>query len=358
VDAALVLAGIGLTELEVWGFHDVPGPRLGRALPFFVLLALPYFWARRRPLLVCAIVMAAIVASSVARGSTEGVYLIYALAVISYTAGRYGSRRSSFAALGVLVVGYTIYSLEDHNVMHGGVADLWAAAFFGAGMLGCWLLGVWVDSRGEAAALEREAGVAVAEERSRMARELHDIVSHNLSVVVTQAAGARAAGAAEDTLEKIERSGREALVEMRRLLGVLREDASDGAALAPQPGISQLDALVANVRAAGLDVALTVDERCSALPPAVELAVYRIVQEALTNALKHAGPARVEVRVTRDGGAVRVDVVDDGAGASGESGGHGLVGMRERVAVFGGRLLAGPRAEGGFEVHATLPLAP
>jgi len=354
-----VLGGVVATEYEVWAFHDVPGPRLGRALPLFVLLAVPYFWARRRPLLVCAVVMGAVVANSFAQGSPEGFYLIYAIVVISYAGGAYGSRRSAFAALAVLCVGYTIYALEDHNVTHGKVDDLWAAAFFGVGMLGCWLLGVWVHSRRDAASLGRVAERAVAEERARMARELHDIVSHNLSVVVTQAAGARAAGTAEDTLEKIERSGREALVEMRRLLGVLRED-GDGAAIAPQPSIAELEALAANVRSTGLAVELEVDERCLELPPALGLAVYRIVQEALTNSLKHAEAAHVRVDVRRRGDGVRVEVVDDGAGvgAAPGSGGHGLVGMHERVAHFGGELRAGPRPEGGFGVEAILPVAP
>ena len=190
-----------------------------------------------------------------------------------------------------------------------------------------------------------------------MARELHDIVSHNLSVVVVQAAGARAAGGDDSTLEKIERSGREALVEMRRLLGVLREEHGGDPGLAPQPGLTELDDLVANVRRAGLAIELTLDERCREAPPAVQLAVYRIGQEALTNTLKHAGPARVHVHVRRENAALAVEVTDDGRGAgTQERGGHGLVGMRERVAMFGGDLVAGPGSDGGFVVRATLPV--
>ena len=164
-----------------------------------------------------------------------------------------------------------------------------------------------------AADLEHEAHVAVTEERARMARELHDIVSHNLSVVVLQAAGARAAGASAGTLEKIERSGREALVEMRRLLGVLREDFTD-ASLTPQPGIADIHVLAASVRAAGVPVELEVDGDYGTLPPGVELSAYRIVQEALTNVLKHAKRAHAEVRVRRDGDVLTVEVLDDGAG--------------------------------------------
>jgi signal transduction histidine kinase len=167
-----------------------------------------------------------------------------------------------------------------------------------------------------AAQLELRAAQAVADERARMARELHDIVSHNLSVVVLHAAGARASGVpAASTLEKIERSGRQALVEMRRLLGVLREP-DDQPALAPQPGIADLTALAADVRAVGLPVRLTITGDQRGLPPAVDVSAYRIVQEALTNVLKHAGPAHAEVALECGLDAVTIDVTDDGAGAA------------------------------------------
>jgi signal transduction histidine kinase len=191
-----------------------------------------------------------------------------------------------------------------------------------------------------------------------MARELHDIVSHNLSVVVVQAAGARAAGADSGALEKIERSGREALVEMRRLLGVLRDD-GDAPDPAPQPGVAQLQELATTVQAAGLRVGLRVEGPFEQLPAAVSLTVYRIVQEALTNALKHAGPATVDVNVSCTPSAVSVEVADDGRQAvqNGSKGtGHGLLGMRERVALFGGELRVGPRPSGGYAVAARLPL--
>lgn len=195
----------------------------------------------------------------------------------------------------------------------------------------------------------------------RLARELHDIVAHNLSVVVLQAAGARAQGGAVTpggALEKIERSGREALVEMRRLLGVLRGDEVD-ATVSPQPGIDELAPLIDSVRAAGLPVELSVHGDRSMLTPALELSVYRIVQEALTNALRYAGPAlaRVDVKCERDG--VTIDVSDDGRGVGGApvpSTGQGLAGMRERVAMFGGDLRTTRGPHGGFTVHASLPL--
>ena len=171
-------------------------------------------------------------------------------------------------------------------------------------LLAFWLAGVFVHARRRAAslaarsaALQRQAEQAAAAERARIARELHDIVAHHLSVIVLQAAGARASGKpAGATLEKIENSARQALDETRRLLGVLR-DPDEEAGLAPQPGIGELDALAASVRAAGLPVNLVIDGDLAALPAAVDVSVYRIVQEALTNVLKHAGPARADVTI-------------------------------------------------------------
>jgi len=214
------------------------------------------------------------------------------------------------------------------------------------------------------AAVQRRAEQAAAAERARIARELHDIVAHHLSVVVLHAAGARASGGADPaTLAEIEDSGRRALTETRRLFGVLREP-DEETGRAPQPGISELPALASSLRAAGLEVSLSIDGYHPALPPAVNVSAYRIVQEALTNVLKHAGPARAEVTVDCTDGAVTIEVTDDGRGSpaapavpgeAGVGGGQGLVGMRERVALFGGDLRAGPRPGGGFTVCARLP---
>ena len=209
------------------------------------------------------------------------------------------------------------------------------------------------------AALERQAEQATATERARIAREMHDIVAHHLSVIVLQAAGARASGRpAEATLEKIENSARQGLAETRRLLGVLR-DPDEETGLAPQPGIGDLDALAAGVRAAGLPVNLVIDGDLAALPATVDVSVYRIVQEALTNILKHAGPARADVTIGCGQDAVIIEVTDDGTAKSGHGApvnGHGLAGMRERAAVFGGELAVGPRPGGGYAVRARLPL--
>jgi signal transduction histidine kinase len=228
------------------------------------------------------------------------------------------------------------------------------------------LAGVLVRARRQAAsmaarnaALERQAEQATAAERARIAREMHDIVAHHLSVIVLQAAGARASGRpAGATLEKIENSARQALADTRRLLGVLR-DPAEQTGLAPQPGIGDLDALAASVQAAGLPVSLVIDGDLAALPATVDVSVYRIVQEALTNVLKHAGPARAGVTIDCGRDAVTIEVTDDGTAGPGHpapAGGHGLAGMRERAAVFGGELAAGPRPGGGYTVRARLPL--
>ncbi len=167
------------------------------------------------------------------------------------------------------------------------------------------------------------------------------------------------AGPPGPALEKIENSGRQALAETRRLLGVLRDTAEESG-FAPPPGVGELDALAGTVRAAGLPVNLVIDGDPAALPAAVDVSVYRIVQEALTNVLKHACPARAEVTIGCAEEAVTIEVTDNGTGAPGTqapAGGHGLAGMRERAAVFGGELCAGPRAGGGFAVTARLPLA-
>jgi signal transduction histidine kinase len=207
------------------------------------------------------------------------------------------------------------------------------------------------------------AQLAVAEERARIARELHDVVAHGLSVIAIQADGAEAAldrdpELARRPLGAIRHSAEESLAEMRRLLGVLREDGA-GAELAPQPGLAQLPALVERVRATGLPVTLQVEGTPRALPASVDLSAFRIVQEALTNVHKHATGAPATVRVSWGPDALALRVVDSGTGTGARvnGAGHGLVGMRERVKLHGGHLRAGVRPEGGFEVSVELPTA-
>jgi signal transduction histidine kinase len=204
---------------------------------------------------------------------------------------------------------------------------------------------------------------AVADERRRIARELHDVVAHHVSVMGVLATGTRRIlrrdpDAADEALGTIEETSRTALREMRRLLDVLRTDAEPAAELVPQPDLAGVAALVEQVREAGLPVTLRVDGGPVELDPGVALTVYRIVQEALTNALKHAGAATAEVRLAFGGAALTVEIVDTGRGPRPGAVpiGHGLVGMRERVALYGGSLHTGPRPGGGFRVHARMPI--
>ena len=219
------------------------------------------------------------------------------------------------------------------------------------------------ERRAELAERERDlaAREAVVEERARIARELHDAIAHDVSMMVIQAGAERRVldgerGSTREVLETVERIGRGALTEMRRLVGMLRSDAGDP--LAPQPGLNDLPMLVTRVREAGLSVELRVEGERRELPVGIELSAYRIVQEALTNALKHAGEARAAVHVRYGVDSLELEIVDDGTGAPApvSSGGHGLVGMRERVALYGGRLDAGRRPSGGFAVRVLLPI--
>jgi signal transduction histidine kinase len=219
------------------------------------------------------------------------------------------------------------------------------------------------ERRVELAQRERDVAAreAVVEERARIARELHDAIAHNVSMMVVQAGAERRVlepsnDATRDVLETIEKIGRGALTEMRRMVGMLRSDVPGP--LAPQPGLDDLATLVGQVREAGLPVELRVEGERRALPVGIELSAYRIVQEALTNALKHAGGAHAIVNVRYGAESLELEIVDDGPGVSApvSGGGHGLVGMRERVALYGGRLDAGRRASGGFAVRVLLPI--
>jgi signal transduction histidine kinase len=371
LDLSLGLTGVVLAAVAVWSVNVIgtafAGPTWLKVV-WPLLIGAPLVLRRRAPLLGLAVIWAGVSLQALIRGnSPEGLELIFALGVGSYAVAAHSTLRRALAGLAVTATGGTIYGLANHDTMSGNTGDLWADAFFATAILAAWLAGVFVRGRrgtaaqaARTAAAERQAERAVADERARMARELHDIVSHNLSVVILQAAGAQAAGSPDaGTLEKIERSGRQALVEMRRLLGVLRQpgDQPGAPGLSPQPGIADLAALTEGVRAAGLPVRLVINGDPAQLPTVVDISAYRIVQEALTNVLKHAGKASAHVSV-RCGTEVVIEVTDDGTGPPADrqnDGGHGLAGMRERVALFGGELAAGPLPAGGFAVRARLP---
>jgi signal transduction histidine kinase len=218
------------------------------------------------------------------------------------------------------------------------------------------------ERRAQIAERERDLVVreAVVEERARIARELHDVIAHHVSMIVLQAGAERRVlegkdASTREVLETVEQTGRSALTEMRRLLGMLRDDGNEP--LAPQPGLVDVATLVEQLREAGLAVELQVEGERRELPAGIELSGYRIVQEALTNALKHAGDARASVHVRYGPDSLELEIVDDGTEATRPitRGGHGLVGMRERVALYGGQIEAGRRPSGGFAVRVLLP---
>jgi len=293
---------------------------------------------------------------------------ILGLFIFPYNAGLRAPGRRGFAALPAIWVTAAAAALTDPSVVWG---DLVFPGVFGTLF---WLVGRTIASRSHLTAelheaalrageeLELDASRAVADERRRIAREMHDVVAHSVSMMVVQAGGARRIldrdpERAIAAAELIERTGREALAEMRHLLGVLHGDQPAG--YAPQPTLAKLDGLVERARAAGLPVTLAVTGERPELPAGLDLAVYRVLQEALTNVIKHGGSAPTEVRVHYRPDAVEVLVTDEGDGAVDtrlDGSGQGLVGMHERVRMFGGELEAGARADGGFAVAVRLPL--
>jgi signal transduction histidine kinase len=295
--------------------------------------------------------------------------------VISYTAAAYLRLRPAIVAALVLWVPALVGTLmAGPPPMFDQVPSWYFALTNGLIAATSFFIGRVVHTRrayiaaleGRAAAAEANqqalAAQAVADERRRIARELHDVVAHHVAVMGVLATGARrAAGrdpaAADEALATIEQTGRTVLREMRRLLEVLRSDTEPATELAPQPGLAAVEALVEQVREAGLPVTLTINGDPGALDTGVALAAYRVVQEALTNVLKHAGPATAEVRIARRDGWLQLEVFDTGRGPApdGDLVGHGLVSMRERVHLLGGTLRAGPRPGGGFRVYAKIP---
>jgi signal transduction histidine kinase len=341
---------------------------------------LPVVWRRRAPVVVfwtvCVLAGLSLIPSP---AIAEGVYPETLLLVAVYTLAVYRPRRWLWPAL-VVLEGTLLASVL---LVDASGRDPWSRLALGSSVLAATvLLGVTVSTRrAYLAALEerarraegerdQQAQLAVAAERARIAREVHDIVAHNLAVMVALADGAAftapvAPERATDTMQQVSATGRQALAEMRRLLGLLDdgEPPPPAAALAPQPGLDDIDQLVDQVRAAGVQVTLTREGVPGAWGPGAGLAVYRIVQEALTNTLKHAGPqASAHVRLGYTATGVDLEVSDDGArrparpAAGRADGGHGLAGMSQRAASYGGHLEAGPRPGTGWRVRAQLRL--
>lgn len=364
----LVDSGLAL----VLGLISLPTPHAWRPFPFTVLMVVPVAFRRQVPIWALAVCLACAMVQLFGPGPVPS---DLAVLVLIYTIAAYRPRLYSVIALTVCLLGAVIAVIVWEPLQQVGVIDgLYAGAvLFGGSALAAWVLG---DSmrfrRGYYAALEDRAArleadrhvqarMAAAAERARIARELHDVIAHHVSVMVVQADGASYAmrddpGKAEAALKAISGTGRQALTEMRALLGVLRT-AGEHAALAPLPGLGQLRELLDKARTAGLAVTYTLSGTPRQLPEGAELAAYRVVQESLTNTRKHAGPAAVaSVTLRYEPDGLVVEVTDNGMTASsGDSAGHGLAGMRERVEMYGGTVEAGPLPDGGFGVLARLP---
>jgi signal transduction histidine kinase len=365
LDALMALALVIAAELEA----ALEPVSVARWVDGLVVLGftVPLAWRRRAPLPVLAIAVVTVVIYGEVEDAGSHQTLILALAIASFTAGYELPPRRAWIAPVMIVV-----------------ADLFAMAVLGQDggdfvfvmviYVGPWILAQVLRGRGERvdelaaradeleSDRERSRTEAVEAERARIARELHDVVSHSISVIAVQSQAIRRRLGPEHEREAadlagVETTARQAMAEMRRLLGVLRSD-GERLPLAPNPGLGQLPRLIEQVRGSGLEVDVAVVGEPLLLPPGVDLAAYRIVQEALTNAIKHARTHRATVEIRYNAGTIALVVTDDGAGPSANgNGGHGLLGMRERVTVYGGTLQTGPGDGGcGFRVHAVLPV--
>ena len=367
VDWGLALVLFGSAVYQVWIGTAAGSDSRWLVTLFLAAALLPLAWRRRAPLAVLLVVLAAIAAHTALldEWASFQYFAALVLAVFSVAAYATGGRAAVGLAIATaLVVGASVAKLVDGDPFSEipGPFVVLAAVVLGGRAL--------ARRRTEAERLARlarelelrneaDARAAVEAERARIARELHDVVAHAVSVIVVQAQAADRVlegehASARESLQAIESTARTALVEMRRLLEMLRGD-DEGAGFAPQPGLEQLDVLVREIREAGLAVDVRVEGERRALPAGVDLSAFRIVQEALTNTLKHAGPAHALVTVRYGPSEIEVEVIDDGSTTGPAGSGHGLLGMRERAAVVGGRVETGPRNGHGYSVRASLP---
>ena len=367
-DPVLALVVAAAFQAEIW---LVGAPALHRpaVVVFGLAMSLPLAIRRWAPLLAVTLIAAAYIAllHVALVAANEYITIVVVILIAAYSAGHHPDRIRAVAG-GLIILLATCYQvlLEDPRA-----ADEYV--FIGLIITAAWLAGFGMEQRerrasrlvGETISLRQErdsaAERAAVDERARIARELHDIISHNVSVMVLQAGAAgEVIGSdpdrAKGSLDAIQQTGRQALVELRRLLGVLGDEASVSSR-SPQPGLEQLPTLVETVRGTGLAVDLRVLGTAYALPPGVDISAYRIIQEALTNAARHAGPAEATVSVAYGDEAVEIEVLDTGRGPTVPiRTGRGLVGMKERVALHAGRIETGPGPAGGFAVRVWLPL--
>jgi signal transduction histidine kinase len=367
LDGGIVLALIASSEIAIWSGAvergELDRPRALAAV-LVVFLSLPLLWRRTAPVVTALLVVVALGAL----GDFPAFPAWVTFLIVFYSLGRYASDLRSPVAAFALLAATVVHDLlvQDPDPITDLVGP-WVM------LAGVWAIGRAVRAQGRQASREREradrlarereerARRAVAEERARMARELHDVVAHSVSLIAVQAQAVQRLlegeeRAAREGIDSIERVARQTAIEMRRLLGIL-ESQGEGAARDPRPGIAGLGTLVEQVRETGLEVHLRIEGEPVPLAAGLDLSGYRIVQEALTNVLKHARAAHVGVVVRYAGDRLELEVEDDGQGVDHHQGdGHGLAGMRERAAVFGGELTAGPLPGRGFRVRARLPL--
>jgi signal transduction histidine kinase len=369
---ALVVASLGVLE-TFWGVGAThrQGPEWAEAF-LYVSTGLLLALRRVSPLGCLAAILVVSTAEFAVFGSPEGQGIAFPGIIAAYTVGRRVEPRRSWWGL-VLVVAlwasWAVFDPMNKLLPNRAMSLIWLSPYVIA-----WLVGALARATTQVAeqrrlAREQRASRAVAEERNRIARELHDVIGHSVSVMTVQASAVRRRltpdqAVERQALETVEAVGREALAEMRRMVGVLRRDGDHAGDREPPPGLSELPRLVTKFRDAGLPVVLTVTGEPRPLPPGLDLTAYRLVQEGLTNTLRHAlSPTRAEVSIDYRDDHLELAVRDDGrtvgAGRDGQvQEGHGLLGMRERVSVYGGDLTAGPRPAAGFELVATLPLEP
>jgi signal transduction histidine kinase len=376
---AAVVLGFGLLSMAAGYGSDTLG------LLLTVALCAPLAWRRVRPEPAAGVVFAAAALQVLSPGATmlgADVAVLFAVYAVSAYGADWARPVALLVGLGgalVAVLRYGSAAWSGQNLGSAVVALFFLVGFVGMLVLVAWGFGALrrsrvarteaVRERARLVEVEREQQLRLVAqaERARIARDLHDVVAHSLAVMITQADGGRYAArsnpdSAVQALETIADTGRNALSEMRRLLGVLRDEAPSSSATTPQPGLEDLAGLVEGLRSGGLAVTIEARGEPAGLPQGMGLAAYRIVQEGLTNVLKHAGPqATARVHLWWSPSALTVDVVDDGRGAAAaapdDGPGHGLLGMRERAAVYGGSVQAGPMPGGGFGVRAVFPLA-
>ncbi|GAA0946403.1 sensor histidine kinase [Kribbella koreensis] len=344
------------------------GPGIaGATWLLFAAVHLPLIWRRRAPVLVFWSILALV--GFCVLLDVAGVYLVFAPLFALYGVARYARLIQLWPALAAVLTAVVVATLtsDGHLSTLIGICSIVAVICLLAISLRLRESAEQERIRHRQQELEAQTRIAVAAERTQLAREVHDVVAHNLAVMVALADGAAATaatdpGQATELMRQSSTTGRAALTDMRRLVGVLRDGQplADGQSLAPQPGIADLTEVVAQVRDAGLSVELSVSELGGALSDGVGLVVYRIVQEGLTNTLKHAGPAaHATVRLSRTSDGLDLDITDDGARTPAPApipGGHGLLGITERTTAYGGTIRAVPLHPTGWHLHAHLPL--